>query len=241
MVEYGRLIRLINRSFTMLKSEMVKKNPLRAFDQHSEGGLEPGQAGLVAARAGTGKTALLIQIALDNLFRGNSVVHITIGETVNHVQAWYEEIFRDLAAGYDLEESRAIWEEALANRLILTFRAEAFTADTLKERLNDLIEQNVFTPNVIVLDGLDNNEDNRKTLEDIKAYVRDSGRKAWVSTRTHRADGELKKIIEPISDLFEVTLGIEPEGNTLCLTDYKKTTGSSVKLDTKTLLLVSDS
>ena len=72
----------------MLKTEMIAKNPLRAFDQQREGGLMPGQSGLIAARAGTGKTALLIHIALDNLFRGVSVLHVSIGETVSHVQAW---------------------------------------------------------------------------------------------------------------------------------------------------------
>lgn len=227
----------------MLKSEMVAKNPLRAFDQHHDGGLEPGQTGLIAARAGTGKTALIIQIALDNLFRGNPVLHVSVGETVSHVQAWYEEIFRDLAVGYDLEMSRQVWEEAVRNRLILTFRADVFTVDTLQERLTDLTEQEIFRPRVVVIDGLDLHRDERQTLDDLRAFARAQGLKVWVATRTHRADGALADMVEPLSDLFEVVLGIEPSSDAVRLTAYKNPSqknGASVRLDPKTLLLVSD-
>ncbi len=226
----------------MLKSELVAKNPLRAFDQSSDGGLQPGQTGLVAARAGTGKTALLIHIALDNLLRGNQVVHVSVGETVSHVQAWYEEIFRDMAADYDLEQSRKVWDEAISNRLILTFRAESFSVPTLKERLNDLVEQNIFKPRVIVLDGIDLQKTDKAELENLYSFVRDAGLKAWVSTRTHRTEGTIADFIKPICEDFEVILGIEPEGDTLKLTAHKNPCagddGASVDLDPKTLLLV---
>jgi len=226
----------------MLKSEMIAKNPLRAFDQHREGGLQPGQAGLIAARAGTGKTALLIHISLDSLFRGLSVLHVSVGETVSHVQAWYEEIFRDLAVGYDLEQSRRVWDDIIPNRLILTFRAESFNVKTLEERLNDLIAQDIFKPKVLVLDGFDLGRDNREALEELKSYVRQSGLKAWVAARSHREQGEIQAMIQPVGDLFEVVLGIEAQGDALELTAYKNPGHGaeevSVNLDPKTLLLV---
>lgn len=228
----------------MLKSEMIAKNPLRAFDQHREGGLQPGQAGLVAARAGTGKTALLIHIALDNLFRGNQILHVSVGDSVSHVQAWYEEIYRDLAVGYDLEQAKKVWEEILPNRLILTFRAETFSVKTLEERANDLIAQSIFKPRIIVLDGLDLNNDNREALLELKDYIRQSGLKAWVAARSHREGGDLKSMLTPIEDIFEVVLGIEAKGDTLELTAFKNPaqgdTSSTVSLDPKTLLLVSN-
>ena len=205
----------------MLKSEMVAKNPLRAFDQHHDGGLEPGQTGLIAARAGTGKTALLIQVALDNLFRDNSVLHVSVGETVSHVQAWYEEIFRDLATGYDLEMSRQVWEDAVRNRLILTFRVDAFSVATLEERLTDLMEQEIFRPRVVVIDGFDLHRDERETLDALRSFARAAGLKVWVAARTHREDGALAEMVEPLSDLFEVVLGIEPTSDAVRLTAYK--------------------
>lgn len=228
----------------MLKSEMIAKNPLRAFDQQREGGLLPGQTGLIAARAGTGKTALLTHISLDSLFRGLAVLHVSVGETVSHVQAWYEEIYRDLALGYDLEQSKRVWDEIIPNRLILTFRAEAFKVSTLEERLNDLIAQSIFKPKVLVLDGLDLNKDNREALNELKNYVRKTGMKAWIAARSHKELGELTEIVEPISDLFEVVLGIEPKGDTLLLTEIKNPAhgedGRTVTLDPKTYLLAAN-
>lgn len=227
----------------MLKSEMIAKNPLRAFDQHREGGLKPGQAGLIAARAGTGKTALLTHIALDNLFRGSTILHVSIGETVSHVQAWYEEIFRDLALGYDLEQSRRVWDEIIPNRLILTFRAETFSVKILEERLNDLMAQDIFKPRVIVLDGLDLLKDNSEALTELKSYVRELGLKAWVAARSHREQGDIAGMLDPIAEHFEVILGIEPKGDALELTAFKNPNEDvkklSVSLDPKTLLLVS--
>lgn len=226
----------------MLKSEMIAKNPLRAFDQHREGGLQPGQSGLIAARAGTGKTALLTHIALDNLFRGASVLHVSVGETVSHVQAWYEEIFRDLAVGYDLEQSRKIWDEIIPNRLILTFRAETFSVKILEERLDDLVAQGIFKPRVIVLDGMDLMKDNRDAMKELKSYVRELGLKAWVAARSHREQGDLAQMLDPIAEHFELILGIEPKGETLELSAYKNPNAEmneqAVSLDPKTLLLV---
>ncbi|PLX43654.1 MAG: cytoplasmic protein [Deltaproteobacteria bacterium] len=240
----GQVIRLCDRSYIMLKSELVSKNPLRAFDQNHEGGLAPGQTGLIAARAGTGKTAMLIQIALDNLFRGNTVLHVSIGETVSHVQAWYEEIYRDLALGYDLEMARSVWEEAVTNRLILTFRNNVFSVDTLKERLSDLIEQNIFSPRVVLIDGVDLHKQSRELLDSLRTYTRESGLKTWVATRTHREDGELNEMVAPIEDLFDVIVAIEPNADGLSLSAYKNPTAAegeevSVILDPKTLLLSS--
>lgn len=227
----------------MLKSEMVAKNPLRAFDQQRDGGLEPGQTGLIAARAGTGKTALLIQIALDNLFRNSPVLHVSIGETVGHVQAWYEEIFRDLAVGYDLEKARQVWDEAVAKRLILTFRTDVFTVETLKERLSDLVAQDIFKPRTVLVDGLDLHRDSRGTLEALRTFSREYGIKCWVACRTHAEDGPLADLVSPMNDLFDVILGIEPTSDAIKLTAYKNPghdgeAQTAVSLDPKTLLLV---
>jgi hypothetical protein len=227
----------------MLKTELVAKNPLRVFDQSREGGLAPGQTGLIAARAGTGKTAMLIQIALDSLFRQNAVLHVSIGETVSHVQAWYDEIFRDLALGYDLEMAKNVWEDAIKDRLILTFRANVFSVATLKERMGDLVAQNIFSPKIILIDGVDLHKQSHEMLKDLRDFIRESGMKAWVATRTHREDGELSELVSPLSDLFNVIIGIEPGPDALKLTAFKNPGHEgetvAVALDPKTLLLVS--
>lgn len=227
----------------MLKNEMVAKNPLRALDQSSDGGLVPGQMGLVAARAGTGKTAFLIQVSLDNLFRGNPVLHVSVGETVSHVKAWYEEIYRDLAEGYDLEKSREVWQEVERNRLILTFRVQAFKVERLEERVQDLVEQGIFEPRTMLVDGLELDGDLRPTMEMLGEYARSRGLKVWVACRTHRDAGPLPELVAPIEDLFQVAVGLEPKKEAVALSIFKNPSGiegkAPISLDPRTLLLVS--
>ena len=227
----------------MLKSEMVAKNPLRALDQTREGGLAPGQMGLVAARAGTGKTAFLIQVSLDNLFRGNPVLHVSVGETVSHVKVWYEEIFRDLAAGYDLERARDVWREAEENRLILTFRVEIFSVEKLEERLEDLLQQGIFDPRVVLVDGLEMGPGLRPAAEGLGRFARARGLKVWVASRTHRAAGDLEQLVAPEEDLFQVVVGLEPCAEMTALRVFKNPSGiegkAPIYLDPRTLLLAS--
>ncbi|MBI5063800.1 MAG: hypothetical protein HZB87_10175, partial [Desulfatitalea sp.] len=65
-----RVIRLKERSLAMLKQDLILRNPLRLLGYDSDDILEPGQFGAVLARAGVGKTALVIQIALNTMLRG---------------------------------------------------------------------------------------------------------------------------------------------------------------------------
>ena len=64
---------------------LANKNPLRALKigKDSTSGM-----GLVMARAGLGKTALLVQIALDSILLGNRVIHVSIGESIDKTRAW---------------------------------------------------------------------------------------------------------------------------------------------------------
>ena len=67
---------------------LVKKNPLRVLNLAGN----DKKMGLVMARAGLGKTALLVQIALDSILRGKRVVHISIGENLEKTKLWYDDI-----------------------------------------------------------------------------------------------------------------------------------------------------
>lgn len=227
----------------MLKTELVAKNPLRALDQSRDGGLVPGQVGLVVARAGTGKTAFLIQVALDNLFRGNPVLHVNIGETVSHVTAWYGEIFRDLASGYELERAREVWHEIEASRLIMTFRVQAFTVDKLEERLDDLVQQGIFTPRVVVVDGFELGPELRPALEAFEQFARAKGLKVWIAARSHREAGAVDPLVAPLEDLCQVVVCLDPQPEAISLRIYKNPSGSvghaPIGLDPRTLLLVS--
>ena len=48
------------------------------------------------ARAGVGKTAILVQLALNTLLKGKNVLHISLNDPVKKVGLWYKEVFRHL-------------------------------------------------------------------------------------------------------------------------------------------------
>jgi KaiC/GvpD/RAD55 family RecA-like ATPase len=83
----------------MAKNDLVVNNPLRALglEENAKGGVQ--SMGLVMARAGLGKTAILVQFALDCMLLGNKVLHVSIGETVDKTRSWYDDILSLLTDG----------------------------------------------------------------------------------------------------------------------------------------------
>ncbi len=67
--------------------------PLRILESSTKGGLGAGKLGVVMARAGVGKTAFLVQIGLDDAMRERPVLHIALGQELEHVQSWYDALF----------------------------------------------------------------------------------------------------------------------------------------------------
>ncbi len=51
----------------MYRKEVNERSPMRVFESSIHGGLGRGNVGVVVARPGVGKSALLVQLALDDL------------------------------------------------------------------------------------------------------------------------------------------------------------------------------
>ena len=81
--------------------------------------------GLVVAEAGVGKSALLVQIALDRLLRGSRVLHIAGEHAVDHVRAYYSEIFHALSEASNLADAEAVKLEVETLRLIFSLMPQS--------------------------------------------------------------------------------------------------------------------
>src|SRR5882762_5387057 len=103
----------------MYPKDVNERSPMRVFEKSMHGGLGKGNVGVVASRAGVGKTALLVQIAIDDLLRDRRVLHISHEHAVDHVRAYYDEIFHEIAQQNHLDEGpRSIRFDLERNRLI---------------------------------------------------------------------------------------------------------------------------
>ncbi|MEJ5359710.1 MAG: AAA family ATPase [Desulfobacterales bacterium] len=200
----------------MLKRELILRNPVQSLAGESESILRAGHFGAILARAGVGKTALIVQIALHAMLRGRNVVHVSLNQPVTRTNLWYREIFGNIARQVQIERAEALWGEILPHRFIMTFRTEGFSVPKLEERLTDLIEQKIFLPRLLIIDGLSFDEPQREDLAGLKHYARLNELGVWFSIRTHRHEapglGGLPRQILDVEDLFEVALSLVPVG-----------------------------
>ncbi len=229
----------------MLKNDLIHRNPLRLMGREAEEILSPGSFGAILARAGVGKTALLVQIALNTLLAGKNVLHVSLNDPVDKVTLWYREVFGNLAKTYDGRQIEQLWESLLPHRLIMTFKVEGFSVPKLEERLKDLSEQGIFVPDMIIIDGLPFDQSVPESLDKLKSFSADRGIQAWFTVRTHR-DAEsdstgLPLVFAPVQALFSVILQLEPTGKEINVRAFKDENGSAevlpVKLDPATMLL----
>jgi len=230
----------------MLEKGFILRHPLgKLTGCKSEEIMPEGGFGAVMARAGVGKTALLIQLAIHSLLCKKNVLHISLNDPVKKVGLWYKEVYRNIASQYNMADQEQIFENMLPHRFIMTFEVEGFSVPKLEERLTDLMEQNIFRPHVIFIDGLPFDESLREPLSDLKAFAKSHSLKAWLSVRIHRDEksgsGNIPVQLNAVEDLFETVILIQPEGKEIYLKALKGGKLDSVvtglSLDPTTMLI----
>lgn len=203
----------------MLKNDLIGKNPLGVFKVDLKGNDVNHRMGLVIARAGLGKTAILVQIALDSMLRGQQVLHVSIDQNIQKTKAWYDDILRDISSITKPENHASLQYEVMRNRMIMTFNESSFSRPKLEERLNDLIYQDIFRPSCLVIDGLDFANLDRQTLVDMQELQKEASLNIWFSAVSHRNDkadaskGGLPAPCHEIGDLFDTVILLQPESN----------------------------
>jgi hypothetical protein len=216
---YSQLILLKERSISMLKQDLILRNPLRLLDAKGEDLLKPGCLGAILARAGVGKTALIVQLALNTMLQHKNVLHISLNEPVGKVSLWYKEVLGRLAQQYQVPQIEQLWDTIAPHRFIMTFQVEGFSAPKLEERLTDLTTQDIFIPNLIIIDGLPFNEDVRESLTALKNLAAQQKLPTWFTVTTHRheapAGDGMPVQIDPVRDLFDIALTLQPVADTI--------------------------
>lgn len=210
------VICLKDRNINMLKNDLALRNPLRLMGTDTDKILSEGAFGAVLARAGVGKTAMIVQIALDNLLSGRNVLHISLDEPVHKVTLWYREVFSFVARQYNVKQASQLWNAVLPHRFIMTFKVDGFSVPRFEERLTDLTAQNIFEPRLMIFDGLPFHESVDEDLSALKHLCQKRSMSAWFSVTTHRHEppgtGGLPPQIESVAELFDVLIQLVPEG-----------------------------
>ena len=102
------IIHLTYKDIIMIKKEMIYRNPLVNLGYENEDILPNGGFGAVLAHAGVGKTALLVQVALNTMLREQPVLHVSLNDAVSKVDVWYQELFHNIAEKFDAAEIQGL-------------------------------------------------------------------------------------------------------------------------------------
>lgn len=232
----------------MTKDELILNNPLRALGLGDKADDDNQGLGLVMARAGLGKTAILVQIALDFMMRGEKVLHVSIGETLDKARSWYDDIFSLITQGIDEDERPEFELKTMQNRMIMTFKESSFDQATLEERLDDLVKQDVYRPECLIIDGYDFSTNDKSGLQEFAGLMGKLNLKmVWFSAVSHRGDERVSASGVPapcheIDDMFSTVLFINPEDQAIKLDIIKCTTcelnaSSKLAFDPSTMLI----
>ncbi|MEP7127146.1 MAG: hypothetical protein ABJE95_39800 [Byssovorax sp.] len=204
---------------------MNERSPMRVFEKSMHGGLGKGNVGVVAARAGVGKTALLVQIALDDLLRDRKVLHISHEHAVDHVRAFYDEIFRDLAVTSKLDDPASVKLDVERNRLLYSHLGPSQSAPPSLRGGRSSIAKIVdtvtfareiahFEPEVIILDGFDVQHATDDAIEALSKLAKERSVELWVSSNVDAPPskaGELPSPLDRFAKGFDVVVFLAAE------------------------------
>lgn len=174
----------------MFRKEINTQSPLRILEQSIHGGLGKGNLGVVMARAGIGKTAFMVQIGLDDLMRERDVLHVALGQQLEHVQSWYDALFSDLANLSNLDDRESVRMNVVRRRCIQAYVEHKLSAERLEKAVELYKTHLNLQPSAILIDGFDWEGPvaaTASTLGAFKATAQRLGAELWMTAQTHRS------------------------------------------------------
>ncbi|MGC9311685.1 MAG: hypothetical protein ACP5IA_03260 [Sediminispirochaetaceae bacterium] len=235
----------------MVKSELIKRSPLRIFEKSIHGGVDKGQIGVLASKKGVGKTACLTHIAVDKLFQDRRVIHVSFATSVEHIINWYEDIFKEIAKKRNLENAVEVHDEIIKNRVIMNFNQDRISMDQVIKSLEALINDGNFPADAVIFDGYNITDESRSDLETIREFARRLKLEIWFSLSLQEEQKELLNekdipiILEKLIDNVDVLINLRHSGDYVHLQVAKdheliENREIALRLDPKTLLIAEE-
>ncbi|MFP4040866.1 MAG: AAA family ATPase [Desulfosudaceae bacterium] len=189
----------------------------------TEKALSAGGIGAVVGRAGVGKTPLIVQLALHAMLQNHNALHINLSETVQKTDLWYREICSRLTDKYkgpgkDKPADKTLFCDRFFNRrFIMTLKVSGFSVDAIRERVQDLKTQDVFAPDLLVIDGLSFDSPQRETVEQLRELSRSLSVRTWITVGAHREekrdDLDRPARMAEIADLLDLAWELVPDSD----------------------------
>ncbi|MEW6547968.1 MAG: hypothetical protein AB1407_00765 [Spirochaetota bacterium] len=231
----------------MLKEELIVKSPMRILEKSIAGGLGAGNIGIVASRKGVGKTAVLVQLALDKLIQGEKVIHVSFNAHTSYVISWYKNIFDEMAKRRNLENIEDVKDQLVRNRVIMNFTQEGVTVEQITRSLKAMIVDGGFDAKTVIVDGFDFSRATVERFVKVKEFLGEMGIEAWYSCTLSGEDPLFDKnnipiLLREIASLLSVIIIMEPQRDFIhfkVVKDHDRLNPRDLdlKLETKSLLI----
>jgi hypothetical protein len=224
----------------------TKSSLLKILEKSSRRGLGRGNLGVLVARAGVGKTACLVHIAMDKLLRNEKLVHASLQDSPEKVTSYYNVIFSELVQALGLTNPTDIKAQIDKNRMILAYLNQSFDLRRLRENLKNLSEKARFVPNTIIVDGLDFAKVGVEMFEGFKKLAQEFQVEVWFSALSKGTPGDAKLQTIPapadkFDSFFSMIIELQPTESAVELRLVKDHEGATLQdekvlLDPKTFL-----
>ena len=227
----------------MWEKKLLETTPLGVLDAELERGATPGRTAAVVARAGVGKTAFLVQLALAESLRDRKVFHVAINQSANRVRDFYDELATRWADAAHAPSRDVLRLAAERNRQVHCYTGHTFTPARMGEALRFLAENVEFLPELVVVDGLAPTTLSAEWLEALRDTVASAGAELWVAVVTgdRAAQVRIPPDVEPFASHFDLLLLLEPADGRVGLHVLKGLPStsrlSSLVLDPRTMLV----
>jgi len=232
----------------MVLNELIQRSPIRIFENSIHGGLKAGEIGVIASQSGIGKTSVLVQIALDKLFQGKKVIHVSFTQHTHYVLAWYEDIFDEFISKKNLENATEIKNDLVKNRVLMNFNQDGVSGDQIVKSLRAMIVEGGFAAEAIIIDGLDFSRIDHDRIANVKAFAREQSLAIWYSCTVKDEGSQYDKeniplLLKDFADLVDVIIVLNPKTDHIELSvskdrDSHNTKALSMRLDPRSLLIL---
>jgi hypothetical protein len=216
---------------------------MRLLEKGLHGGLGVGNVGVCIAGHGIGKTSFVVGVAVDELLREGTVLHVALDQTLAHVRNYYDTVYEALASNTHLDDAVTIHSEIDENRRIHAYRSGQFSASKLADTVKVETEAGM-RPSLIVVDGLEFSQLTPDEIGGVGALAEELAAEVWLSV--HAQGTEIAGLPDSLGDterLVSVILTLESRGEEITLRALKDHENEDLQnlhvgLDPRTLLLI---
>ncbi len=173
----------------MLRKDLILRSPVN--ETIGIESITDGKFGAVLSRAGVGKTSFLVQIALTQLLSNEKIVHVSLDDSMEKINVRYNEGYTNLvdSIGYvDPQKAVRLWDDINSNKVGICYTEATFDIQKINDYLKSFKKADLPLPSIMIIDGLNFDEDVSNALEQLEAICNEFSIFIWFAMKSHREE-----------------------------------------------------